>query len=83
MFRRCVRDSRAGSDDKECASWIFGFFALLPNPGLLAKAGVIIDHLSGGRADIGSGTGWFEEEFRDFGYRFPSRSERFAQLEEA
>ena len=62
---------------------MFGFFALSRNPGLLAKAGVIIDHLSGGRADIGSGTGWFEEEFRDFSYGFPSRSERFAQLEEA
>ena len=29
---------------------MFGFFALSRNPGLLAKAGVIIDHLSGGRA---------------------------------
>ncbi len=59
------------------------FCALFRNPGVLAKAGVTIDHLSGGRADIGIGAGWFEEEFRDFGYGFPPLGERFDQLEEA
>ena len=59
------------------------FCALFRNPGLLAKAGVTIDHLSEGRADIGIGAGWFEEEFREFGYGFPSLGERFDQLEEA
>jgi len=50
---------------------------------MLAKAGVTIDHLSGGRADIGIGAGWLEEEFREFGYGFPALGERFNQLEEA
>ena len=59
------------------------FCALFRNPGLLAKAGVTIDHLSGGRADIGIGAGWFEEEFREFGYGFPPLGKRFDQLEEA
>lgn len=59
------------------------FCALFRNPGLLAKAGVTIDHLSNGRADIGIGAGWLEEEFREFGYGFPPLGERFAQLEEA
>ena len=59
------------------------FCALFRNPGVLAKAGVTIDHLSGGRADVGIGAGWFEEEFRDFGYGFPPLGERFDQLEEA
>ena len=59
------------------------FCALFRNPGVLAKAGVTIDHLSGGRADMGIGAGWFEEEFRDFGYGFPSLGKRFDQLEEA
>lgn len=59
------------------------FCALFRNPGVLAKAGVTIDHLSGGRADMGIGAGWFEEEFRDFGYGFPPLGERFDQLEEA
>lgn len=59
------------------------FCALFRNPGLLAKAGVTIDHLSGGRADIGIGAGWFEEEFREFGYGFPPLGKRIDQLEEA
>ena len=59
------------------------FCALFRNPGVLAKAGVTIDHLSGGRADMGIGAGWFEEEFREFGYGFPPLGERFDQLEEA
>ena len=59
------------------------FCALFRNPGLLAKAGVTIDHLSGGRADMGIGAGWFEEEFRDFGYGFPPLGKRLDQLEEA
>ena len=59
------------------------FCALFRNPGVLAKAGVTIDHLSGGRADIGIGAGWFEEEFRNFGYGFPPLGERFDQFEEA
>ncbi|MFT7653913.1 MAG: alkanesulfonate monooxygenase SsuD [Candidatus Azotimanducaceae bacterium] len=59
------------------------FCALFRNPGVLAKAGVTIDHLSGGRADMGIGAGWFEEEFREFGYGFPALGKRFNQLEEA
>ena len=59
------------------------FCALFRNPGVLAKAGVTIDHLSGGRADMGIGAGWFEEEFREFGYGFPPLGKRFDQLEEA
>jgi alkanesulfonate monooxygenase SsuD/methylene tetrahydromethanopterin reductase-like flavin-dependent oxidoreductase (luciferase family) len=59
------------------------FCALFRNPGVLAKAAVTIDHISGGRADIGVGGGWFEEEFREFGYGFPPLGKRLDQLEEA
>lgn len=59
------------------------FCALFRNPGLLAKSAVTIDHLSGGRAQIGIGAGWFEEEFREFGYGFPPLGKRLDQLEEA
>lgn len=59
------------------------FCALFRNPGLLAKAAVTIDHVSNGRAQIGIGAGWFEEEFREFGYGFPSLGKRLDQLEEA
>lgn len=59
------------------------FCALFRNPGMLAKSAVTIDHLSNGRAQIGIGAGWFEEEFREFGYGFPPLARRMDQLEEA
>jgi F420-dependent oxidoreductase-like protein len=59
------------------------FCALFRTPGMLAKAAVTIDHLSGGRVDIGVGAGWLEEEFREFGYGFPPLGKRLDQLEEA
>ncbi len=59
------------------------FCALFRPPAVLAKAAVTIDHLSGGRADIGIGAGWLEEEFREFGYGFPPLGKRLDQLEEA
>ena len=59
------------------------FCALFRPPGVLAKAAVTIDHLSGGRAQVGIGAGWLEEEFREFGYGFPPLGKRLDQLEEA
>ncbi len=59
------------------------FCALFRNPGLLAKACATIDHISQGRAEIGVGAGWLEEEFREFGYGFPPLGKRLDQLEEA
>jgi F420-dependent oxidoreductase-like protein len=58
------------------------FCVLFRNPGLLAKSAVTIDHLSNGRAELGLGAGWFEEEFRDFGYGWPPLKERMDRLEE-
>src|SRR2546422_8680534 len=50
--------------------------------GLLAKAAVTIDHLSGGRCELGIGAGWNEIEARAFGIPFPSIKERLDLLEE-
>ena len=51
-------------------------------PGLLAKAVTTLDVLSGGRALLGIGAGWNEEESRGLGFPFPPLKERFEILEE-
>jgi F420-dependent oxidoreductase-like protein len=52
-------------------------------PAILAKAVTTLDVLSGGRAMLGIGAGWNEEESRGLGIPFPSMKERFELLEEA
>jgi F420-dependent oxidoreductase-like protein len=52
-------------------------------PGLLAKAATTLDVLSGGRAMLGIGAAWNEEESRGLGLPFPPTAERFERLEEA
>lgn len=53
------------------------------HPAVIAKNAATIDEMSGGRFDLGVGTGWMEEEHEAFGLPFPSTAERFARLEEA
>jgi F420-dependent oxidoreductase-like protein len=52
-------------------------------PGLLAKAMSTLDVLSGGRAILGIGAAWNEDESRGLGLPFPPIAERFERLEEA
>ena len=52
-------------------------------PGLLGKTLSTLDVLSGGRAVLGIGAAWNEEESQGLGFRFPPVAERFERLEEA
>lgn len=52
------------------------------HPAHVAKMATAIDLISGGRFDLGVGAGWYEPEFRGFGYEFSSTGDRFALLEE-
>jgi F420-dependent oxidoreductase-like protein len=51
-------------------------------PGPLAIAVAQVDDMSGGRVELGIGTGWFEAEHRAYGVPFPPLKERFDRLEE-
>ena len=52
------------------------------HPGILAKIITTLDVLSGGRAWLGIGAAWNEEESRGLGIPFPPIAERFERLEE-
>jgi F420-dependent oxidoreductase-like protein len=52
------------------------------HPGVLAKTITTLDVLSGGRAWLGVGAAWFEEEAQGLGIPFPPVAERFERLEE-
>src|SRR5207302_645787 len=53
------------------------------NPAHLAKMAATLQALSGGRLVLGIGAGWNEEEYRAYGWPFPSTRVRIAQLAEA
>lgn len=51
-------------------------------PGPLAISVAQVDAMSGGRVELGLGSGWFEEEHTAYGIPFPPLTERFDRLEE-
>jgi F420-dependent oxidoreductase-like protein len=52
------------------------------NPAYLAKVAASIDIISGGRVEMGIGAGWYEHEWKAYGYGFPSAGERLGMLDE-
>jgi len=52
------------------------------HPAVIAKSVATVDHVSGGRVELGLGTGWNEREHAAFGFPFPSMPERMEHLEE-
>ncbi|MTE24299.1 LLM class F420-dependent oxidoreductase [Microbacterium sp. ZXX196] len=52
------------------------------NPAYLAKVAATVDHVSAGRVEMGIGGGWYEHEWRAYGYGFPAIGDRLRALRE-
>ena len=52
-------------------------------PSVLAKITSTVDVISGGRLDWGIGAGWYENEYKGYGFEFPPPKERIGMLREA
>ena len=68
------------TDRVRCGSLVY--CAGYRHPAVLANAIATIDHLSGGRAELGLGAGWSEAEYRAYGIPYPQAGERLDILEE-
>lgn len=53
------------------------------HPAVLANMAVAVDHISGGRLEVGIGAAWHEPEHRGYGIPYPSPGTRIAMLDEA
>ncbi|HYN18551.1 MAG TPA: TIGR03560 family F420-dependent LLM class oxidoreductase [Actinomycetes bacterium] len=56
--------------------------ATFRHPSVLAKSVVTVDHISGGRVELGLGAGWHEGEHRAHGFEFPATPTRMERLAE-
>lgn len=56
--------------------------ATFRHPSVLAKSVVTVDHVSGGRAELGLGAGWHEDEHHAYGFPFPPTGTRMEILAE-
>ncbi len=64
-----------------CGSLVY--CAAYRHPAVLANAMATIDHLSGGRCDVGIGAGWLMDEYEAYGIRYPRAAERLDIMEES
>jgi alkanesulfonate monooxygenase SsuD/methylene tetrahydromethanopterin reductase-like flavin-dependent oxidoreductase (luciferase family) len=56
--------------------------ATFRHPSVLARMAVTVDHISGGRVEVGMGSGWYEREHEAHGFPFLDGKQRFTLLAE-
>jgi F420-dependent oxidoreductase-like protein len=56
--------------------------ATFRHPSVLARMAITVDHISGGRVEVGMGSGWYEREHDAHGFPFLDRKQRFALFAE-
>lgn len=71
------------ADTKKARLGCLVFYVGYRNPASIAKAAATLDHISGGRFELGLGAGWHEQEARAYGYDFPRVGTRLDMLDEA
>ena len=81
--RGLVRAQRAGPRDETVRLGTLVTGVTYRNPAMLAKQVTTLDVVSGGRAILGLGAAWNEEEHIGYGIEFPPLKERMDRLEEA
>ena len=71
------------AETKKAILGVLVFYVGYRNPASIAKAATTLDHISGGRFELGLGGGWHVQEARAYGYDFPSLGTRLDMLDEA
>ena len=56
--------------------------ATFRHPSVLARQALTVDHVSGGRVEVGMGAGWYEREHRENGFDFGDARTRFGRFAE-
>ena len=69
------------ADTKNVRLGCLVFCSQYRNVGILTKGAVSVDHISGGRFEMGMGSGWHDQEAKAFGVHFPPIAERMRTLE--
>lgn len=71
------------ADTSQARIGVLVFYVGYRNPAYLAKAATTLDHISGGRFELGLGAGWAKQEAEAYGFGFPSLGTRMDMVEDA
>ena len=82
-FEAMTTAGALAAETRKAILGVLVFYVGYRNPASIAKAATTLDHISGGRFELGLGGGWHTQEARSYGYDFPSMGTRLDMLDEA